>query len=161
MNAKDINTDNMKLRVLMYGKSGTLKTTHMCSFPGLYVFDFDDGMLSQKGRDVNYDTFSDYAPFEIKLQELERNCPYQSIGLDSVTTMQEWRMNHILSLANRKMPTMNEWNILISSTTDLFMRLSKLNTHLIVIGHEQLLQDEITGEINYRTIDDFTSNFIL
>lgn len=152
VNAKDISVSNLKLKVLIYGKSGTWKTTFMCSFPKPYVFDFDDGMLSQRGKDVEYDVITDYQTFESKLVEFERNCPYETLGLDSVTTMQEHNMNRILLINNRKMPTMNEWNVMIAGTVDIFMRLIKLGKHLVVIGHEQMLQDEVTGEVLYRPI---------
>lgn len=152
VNARDISVANLKLKVLLYGKSGTLKTTFACFFPKPYVFDFDDGMLGQRGKDVEYDTITDYDQFEFKLVEFERSCQYETLILDSVTTMQEHRMNKILLINNRKMPTMNEWNVLIAGTIDIFMRLTKINKHLVVIAHEQLLQDEITGEIMYRPI---------
>lgn len=154
MNARDITLDNLKVKMLLYGKSGTWKTTHACSFPRPYVFDFDEGMLSQRGRDAEYDTIRVYREFETKLAELESlassgSFPFGTIVLDSVTTMQETRMNSILEMNSKKMPTLNEWNILISGTVDLFMRISKLPCHMVVIAHEQLVQDEITGEIMY------------
>jgi hypothetical protein len=48
------------------------------------------------------------------------------------------------------MPTMNEWNILIAELTDLFTRATKMSKHLVVIAHEEMVQDEITGEILIR-----------
>ena len=152
VNAKDITTSNLKLKTLIYGKSGTWKTTFACSFPRPYVFDFDDGMLSQRGKDVEYDVITDYEAFDMKMLEFERNCPFETLVLDSVTTMQEHNMNRILLINNRKMPTMNEWNVLIAGTVDTFMRLIRLGKHFVVIAHEQLLQDEITGEVMYRPI---------
>ena len=50
MNTKDISIEDLRLKVLVYGKSGTGKTTFACSFPKPYVFDFDNGMLSQRGK---------------------------------------------------------------------------------------------------------------
>jgi hypothetical protein len=152
MNAKEINTSNLKLKVLLYGKSGTGKTTFACSFPRPYIFDFDNGMLSQRGKDVEFDTVTDYGSVGLQLSKLESSCPYETVVLDSITTMQELHMNYILAQNGKKMPTMNEWNILISNTTDLFMRLTALKRHLVVIAHEQLIQDEITGEVLYRPI---------
>jgi len=150
MNAKDLQVENIKLNVLMYGKSGTEKTTFGCCFPKPYVFDFDKGMLGQRGRDVEYDTYTSYVDFEVRFKELERECPYETIVIDSVTMLEEYCMDKVLAANRRAMPTMNEWNVLITELKDLFMRATKMNKHVVVIAHEQMIQDEITGEIMIR-----------
>ena len=150
LNAKDMTIDNIKLNVLVYGKSGTGKTTFACCFPKAYVFDFDKGMLSQRGREVEYDTYTSYADFEVKFRQLEANCPYETIVLDSVTTLEKYCMAKALAANRRAMPTMNEWNILIAELTDLFTRATKMSKHLVVVAHEEMVQDEITGEILIR-----------
>ena len=150
LNAKDMNIENIKLNVLIYGKSGTGKTTFACCFPKPFVFDFDKGMLSQRNRDVDYVTYTSYGEFEVKFKELEANCPYDTIILDSVTTLEEYCMDRALTANRRAMPTMNEWNVLIADLKDLFMRATKMSKHLVVIAHEQMIQDEITGEVMVR-----------
>lgn len=152
MNAKDINVDNIKLNVLIYGKSGTGKTSFACCFPKPYVFDFDKGMLGQRGRDVEFDTYSSYQEFEMRFVELEKECQYETIVLDSITTMQEYLMEKILTANRKQLPTLHEWNMLIISLKDLFMRLTKMSKHLVVVAHEQVLQDEITGEMLVRPL---------
>lgn len=155
MNAKDITTANMKVKVLIYGKSGTGKTSFGCGFPQPYVVDFDNGMLSQRGRDVEFDLYkgkSAYQDFDFKLKELETNCPYETIVLDSITTMQEAKMDMILQMTKKKIPTQYEWMVLLDGMKDLFTRLTKIDKHIVVIGHEMLVQDEITGEIMYMPV---------
>ena len=147
MNAKDINVEGLKLKVLVYGKSGTGKTTFGCTFPNPYVFDFDNGMLSQRGKNVEYDVFDNYGAFEAKLQALERECKYDTLVFDSVTTLQKYLMKHLLVLNRRKEPTLHEWGRLIDGLSELFMRIGKLPVHVVVTAHEQLLQDELTSEI--------------
>jgi hypothetical protein len=150
---KEMSVENIKLNVLIYGKSGTGKTTFACCFPKPFVFDFDKGMLSQRGKDVDYVTYGGptaYADFEVKFKELERSCPYDTIILDSVTTLEEYCMDRALAANRRAMPTMNEWNVLIADLKDLFMRATKMSKHLVVIAHEQMIQDEITGEVMVR-----------
>jgi len=153
MNTKDMTVDNIKLNVLIYGKSGTGKTTFGCCFPKPFVFDFDKGMLSQRGRDVEYQTYSGmtaYQEFEMKFRELEADCPYDTIVLDSITTLQEYMMDKILQANRRQMPTMNEWNVAIATLKDLFKRMTKMARHLVVIAHEQVIQQELTGEMIVR-----------
>lgn len=152
MNTKEMLTENLRLNVLLYGKSGTGKTTFACSFPKPFLFDFDKGMLSQRGRDVEYETYagvSAYQDFEVKLKELEKECPYETIILDSITTMQEYLMSKILMMNRRSQPTLHEWMAMVTELKDIFMRLTKHSKHLVVIAHERLMQDEITGEIMY------------
>ena len=149
-NSKDITIENISLNVLLYGKSGTGKTTFACCFPKPYVFDFDKGMLGQRGRDVEYDTYTSYAEFEMKFRMLEAKCPYDTIIIDSVTTLEKYCLQRALAANHRAMPTMNEWNILIAELSDLFSRATKMAKNLVVIAHEEMVQDELTGEIQIR-----------
>ena len=147
MNAQDIKVEGLKLKVLVYGKSGTGKTTFACTFPKPYIFDWDNGMLSQRGKDVAFDTYNNWQAFEFKLQELERSCPYETLVIDSVTTMQEYLMQSILQLNKRVEPTLHEWGRLVNGLQALFMRLTKMAHHIVFIAHEQIIQDEITSEV--------------
>ena len=154
-NAKELTPEGAKLNILIYGKSGTGKTSFACCFPKPFVFDFDKGMLSQRGRDVEYETYKGataYQDFEVSFKEMERECKYETIVLDSVTTMQEYLLDKILLVNKRPMPTLNEWNTLIAELKDLFMRLTKMGKHLVVVAHEQVLQDDITGEMLVRPL---------
>ena len=147
MNTKDISVEGIKLKVLVYGKSGTGKTTFGCSFPKPYVFDFDGGMLSQRGRDIEYDTFKDYASFCLKLDQVEKDPNIETLVLDSVTTMQEDMMANICKLNKRLTPTLHEWGLLVAGLQELFGRMTMSKKHLVIIAHEQMMQDEVTSEV--------------
>ena len=147
MNTRDINVNELKLKVLAYGKSGTGKTTFACTFPSVYVFDWDNGMLSQRGRSIDYDTYNSWKAFDFKLSEFERKCPYETLVIDSITTMQEYAMKEILEVNRRKEPTLHEWGRLINWLQDVFLRMTKMAHHIVVIAHEQVIQDEITSEV--------------
>ena len=162
MNTKDIKTDNMKLKVLVYGGSGTGKTFFCGTFPKPYFFDFDGGMLTLQGRNVEYDTYKDenptgrptaFANFEAKLTEMYsrgwENFPYETVVLDSMTTMQEAAMRYIKH-TNRtmsKMPTLQEWGMLIDKLQEVLYKVTSLRTHVVVTAHEQVIQDDLTSEI--------------
>jgi len=147
MNSKDIVTKDIKLKMLIYGRSGTGKTSFACCFPKPYVFDFDNGMLSQRGVDAEYDTYTDWNTAEHKFKELESNCEYGTIVIDSITTMQEYMMQSVLKLSGRAKPTLQEWGTLINMLQDILMRATKLAPHVIVTAHEQIIQDDITSEV--------------
>ena len=145
MNAKDIEVK--KLKVLIYGKSGTGKTTFGSTFPKPYFFDFDNGMLSLKGKDIEYDTYKEIQKAELKLKELELKCPYETIVVDSVSTMQEIMMKRQLELNRKMSPTLHEWMMLVQGIKSLFSRLVAMPQHLVITAHEEIIRDEITGEI--------------
>ena len=147
LNSKDISVEDIKFKMLIYGRSGTGKTTFACSFPKPYLFDFDNGMLSQRGRDVEYDTYNNWTSAEVKLKEFEKDCKYGTIIIDSITTMQEYMMKDILSISKRTKPTLHEWGSLIEKLQDVFMRVTKMKCHVIITAHEQLIQDDITSEV--------------
>ena len=147
MNAKEISIEGLKLKVLIYGKSGTGKTTFASTFPKPYVFDFDGGMLSQRSKDVDFDTYDTWNGVLSKLEELEREKKYETLVLDSVTTMQEYMMKQILTLTRKPRGTQYEWGILVLDLKDLFLRLSKMAPNIVITAHEIILQDEITTEI--------------
>ena len=155
-NAKNLDLSTMKIHNLVYGKSGTGKTTWACGFPKPFVFDFDGGMLSQRGRDVEYETYGlpgeakgvAFQRFESKLSEIEKNPgKFETYILDSITTMQEYRLEFIVAGTGKPRPTQYEWGMLVLDLRDYMQRLCKLNANIIVIAHEAMVQDEITGEV--------------
>lgn len=161
-NTKTLNTDNMKLKVLVYGGSGTGKTTFAASFPKPFFFDFDGGLLSVRGEDIEYETYKDkstnrpeaYEKFSQKLEELHaalvgNHLPFQTVVLDSITTMQESMLRSI-QYTNRtlgKQTTLQEWGMLVGRMEDVLYRISSLNVHMVTIAHEQIVQDELTSEV--------------
>ena len=149
MNTKDIDITDLKLKVMVYGTGGKGKTTFACTFPKPYVFDFDNGMLSQRGKDIAYDTYGqyDWLKFEAKLTEFEKSCPYETLVIDSVTTMEEYLLDHLISITRKPRPTQLEWGQLVLDLADIFLRVGKFKTNIVVVAHEQIVQDEITGEV--------------
>ena len=161
-NTKTLTTDNMKLKILMYGGSGTGKTTFAGTFPKPYFFDFDGGVLSLRDHDIEYETYSDksvlrpeaFSKFEAKIEEFKSQLaagtlPYQTVVLDSITTMQESCLRQI-QYANRtvgKQTTLQEWGILVGKMEDVLYTFTSLNVHIVTVAHEQIVQNELTSEV--------------
>ncbi len=163
MNTKDITTENLKWRVMVYGDSGTGKTTFLSTFPNLYILDFDLGVMSIRGKDIEYDVYYDedikhptaYTAFEKKLDELFKECPYATIGIDSFTTLQRTLMNQVQYLNVKhvgKNLSQEEWGIVIGKIERLFYRLIQAPVNLVVTAHEIVTEDPISGEITNRPL---------
>lgn len=117
--------------ILLVGDSGTHKTWFIGTCPTPYIFDFDKGLAILRGRELGYGTFKDapynspksvinkdrgiyewgtaWPAFLTKLNELggmieKGNCPYKTLGLDSITTLGMITMNYVLK-ANSRTPT--------------------------------------------------------
>jgi len=145
MNARDIRPN--KLKCMIYGKSGTGKTEFACTFPHPFVIDCDGGMLSQMGKDVEYETCKTYEQFLTHLTAAEKDDKCETIVIDSVTMLQELMQEAILMLNNKKSMDLKCWAILVDMFQQLFTKLTYKNKHVIVTAHEQLITDEITGAI--------------
>jgi DNA replicative helicase MCM subunit Mcm2 (Cdc46/Mcm family) len=122
MNAKDITTGDSN--ILIVGDSGTFKTGFLATIPGIFIYDFDKGMATARGKDVEYETFRD-APKSANISQgargrgglyrwaegwpafikhlnglgerIDKGTGPKAIGLDSLTFLSEMAMNHVLS----------------------------------------------------------------
>ena len=56
MNTKDIKLTHIK--VLVWGEAKAGKSTFAATFPRPFFFDFDSGMLSLMGKDIEYETYA-------------------------------------------------------------------------------------------------------
>ncbi|MEM3038650.1 MAG: AAA family ATPase [Thermoplasmata archaeon] len=94
MRLDDVNQDH--LFCLFKGEPGTRKSTAALSFPTpQYWFSIDKKMdaLLLPGRKwgidfskVEYDDYSDWIGIRRKLEQLQTNCPYRTIIVDSITS---------------------------------------------------------------------------
>jgi len=145
MNARDIKPN--KLKCIIYGQSGTGKTEFACTFPHPFVIDLDNGMLSQMGKDVEYETVRTYEDFMSTITAVEKDDKYETIIIDSVTMLQELIQETILRLNNKKSMDIHCHMVLVDMFQQIFVGLTYKNKHVIVTAHEQLIQDDITGAI--------------
>ena len=79
-NAKDIKPD--ALRILLVGDAGTGKTVLASTFPNAHFVDLDDGMLSVRGKDVNYISISQYKTEDEDFDTITKDLPAVKRGND-------------------------------------------------------------------------------
>lgn len=93
-NMSDVNFD--ALYCLFKGEPGTRKSTQALSFPGpQYWFSWDQKMSSVfvpmrnwgiDPKTISYDDYDDWTKARIKLEQLQINCPYKTVVIDSITS---------------------------------------------------------------------------
>lgn len=164
-NTKDLalDLDKLKLHILVYGISGTGKTTFAGTFPKPYFFDFDRGMLSLRGQDISYETYLDedltrpdaYRRFLEQMHRFKKSLNgFETIVVDSLTTLSESMMYHIQFLNGTitKQPTLQDWGMGVAKLRDLFHEIMAFDCHTIVTAHEEMIKDELSGEIVNRPL---------
>ena len=154
---KDIKAD--KLKVLVYGKSGSGKTMFAGTFPKPYVFDSDNGTLSLRnmGNDVEYDVYRDgdlarptaINAIEKKVAELQKGNGIETIVVDSLTTIADLAMNRVLFMNGRAkaVPQQQDWLQQMNWIRNFVLTLLAMPKHVVVVAHEQVDKDENLGNL--------------
>src|ERR1700742_1024325 len=93
-------TKNKGMFALFKGLPGTGKSDAALSFPTPYVFDFDRKMpaIAMKhfpGKDVHWDNFENIFQLKDKMNEFIIKCPYETLIIDSVTSLSTNVLNSI------------------------------------------------------------------
>jgi hypothetical protein len=98
---------------LFKGPSGAGKSVGALSFPGIYVFDLDHKMpaIALKHfpkKSIEYDTYDDIDPIADKIQGWINNndCPYETLIIDSITSLVRIIMNSIALAKGESTPQM-------------------------------------------------------
>lgn len=169
------NTNLIKL--LFYGPPGVGKTVFACSFPGKsLVFDFDK-KISSAARfyskdqakldsievvDMKNGLTGD--PMDVMMKEIQVLASYQQKGeypiqnliVDSITTFSAAVLAHIVrtnpgikrvETRQGMQPGMQDYGILKREFTRLIPGLLSLDLNVIMLAHESIDKDELTGEI--------------
>lgn len=147
-----------KPRVLLYGASGTGKTHFLSTTPKPYVFDFDNGIETLAGQDIEYDFYDPMKPqttweaFKRKLSEFERGKVQgvETVAIDSLSALCDCAAGEVLRINGRTAlaKTQQDWGQEITLIEEILYRLNTVSTHynVIVTAHEQVKDDEVSGE---------------
>lgn len=166
-NCKSMTLEGLLLNILVLGQQKTGKTWLVGTFPGLpYVFDFDDGIKTLIGKDIEYDTFVETNPkqpmawknTQTRLEEFEKSAKadgvvkYEGrtidlISVDGSTELLNIMMNQILYINGRLggMPQQNDWGPQMGAYVRFINRIKALPCHCVVIAHERIVEQEHTG----------------
>jgi len=148
------------LKVFVLGGYGTGKSVFASSFPTPgFVFDFDDGMLTYRGRDWDYETFEKSGKGWVQFEKVYRfvkqaadDGKYKTIVIDSSTAMTDCAMERALQIDPKRSAEGGPiWNVHYMIVRNLMApRLNNIltfPTNIVVCGHWQVTTDQKTGAI--------------
>ncbi len=162
---EDLNNylDGDWLRVLLYGEFASGKSVFSATFPKpVFFFDLDEGYKTYKDMPhVEWKTYKEdtsskrptvWREFLSDFQEHYQNPTAKTYVLDSTTTLLDACINDILGVAASGSKateglSLPQWGQLVNRFQDIFKKIKLFDAHFVVIGHEQIVQDEVTGAI--------------
>lgn len=158
--AKDVQIQSENLKAFVVGDSGTGKSVFASTFPKpAFLFDFDKGILTYRGLDVDYEQFDlnpqGWTRFETTFRQVEqavKEGKYKTVILDSTTTFTDLAMERALSLDPKRSSTNGPlWNVHYQMVKNLvegyLRRFVSLNCNLVVIAHFQIVTDQESGNV--------------
>jgi len=167
-----------KIKVLVYGESGSGKTCFGAGFPTpLWVADFD-GKVSSAARyhtaerisGIEYESYragiKDDDPIKrfeselIRLEDASRDgsFKYKTIMIDSVTTYADSLITYVVETNpgttryKAGVPVMQDYLMLGLKFKNHIQRLLALDCNVVMVGHIQEVQNEKTKEITNMTL---------
>lgn len=162
-NTNDLTLKGLKLKILLVGPSGVGKTHMAGTFPKPYFFNFDvRGVMTLRGKNIDYDTFTSYIDIEPKLNEVEVDDKYETLVFDPITRLADLMMDEIqrLNLSESKKartstkmfgftppPTTPEYGIFLGNMSNILDQILKIDKNIVFVAHEELLKDDLSGEI--------------
>lgn len=163
-------------RVFIFGEPGTGKTCFATGFPGpIKVFDFDNKIASaynywkvkdpSKLEQIDFTDCSHkdkngsgFVKMNQELDQIKKKCEFQTIVIDSTTTMATEMMNWLINfetgikrnrdVKSMKVASMQDYMIFAPTFANLIFALFDLPCNIIMTGHIKVQQDELTGEIH-------------
>lgn len=168
-NAKDITSESSN--ILIIGDGGTRKTAFLGSVPGIYIFDFDKGMATVRGRDIEYGTFKEvpkgikvtpkqterdglyefghaWPAFFKKLQEIgtliDQGKGPKAIGFDSLTMLSMIAVNKILLDTNQPSPHQGTWGAHHEYFKTIFGQVTAWPIRVLATAHVHRAENDLT-----------------
>ena len=149
-NTKDIKLTHIK--AMLYGDAKSGKTTFASTFPRPFFFDMDRGLLSLAGMDIEYESYTEssgYLKFRKDLPLVAKRDDIDTLVIDSLSTMHPLMMDSIQKLQGTwpGIPQIKEYGVQVVQMRRFLFELINYNKHVVLIGHEQIFQDELTKEV--------------
>ena len=163
--AVDLVGENTKIRAGVYGVNGTGKTTFGATFSKPLFLDLDRGLLSVRGREIDYVELyqppqaSNMLPARVAIDwwdlimrtssEARDSKDHESLIVDSMTTVCHVCMRAVQANNSRwgMNPNFDDWNAYTDKMKDFSALVLNADKHCLFICHEQAEKDEGTGRL--------------
>jgi hypothetical protein len=158
--AKDVHVSDKLFKVLVIGDYGSGKSIFASTFPTPgFIFDFDKGILSYRGKDFDYASYNidakGWMEFEKEFLEVKKAVAegkYKTIIIDSTSTMSDLAMERALQIDPKRSATNGpQWNVHYGIVKNLvegkLRQIMQLECNIVVIAHLQVVKDEETGAV--------------
>ena len=157
---KDMTHDTTLLKCMVIGKAGTGKSVFASGFPTpAFLFDFDKGALTYRGKDVDYEQFqltsAGWTAFEKCFVQVEKDVhagKYKTVIIDSASTLTDLAMERAMMLDPKRSPTGGPlWNVHYQMVRNLvegkLQRFVNLPCNLVLTAHVELVTDAESGAV--------------
>lgn len=171
--AKDVKAETSFIKAFVSGPVGSGKSSFAATFPTpAFLFDFDKGVLTYQGLDVDYEQYdinaAGWVKFEKDLKQLVLDVAagkYKTVIIDSTSAMTDLAMERALALDPKRSATNGPvWNVHYGMVKNLMegkmRQILSLNCNILVIGHLRTKTDDdgnildieplLTGDLSVR-----------
>jgi len=158
--AKDVHVSDKLFKILVIGDYGSGKSIFASTFPTpAFVFDFDKGILSYRGKDFDYTSYNidpkGWIEFDKDFLEIKKAVAegkYKTLIVGSTSTMSDLAMERALQLDPKRSTTNGPlWNVHYSIVKNLvegkLRQIMQLECNIVIIAHLQVIKDEETGAV--------------
>jgi len=161
----DLTLDNLAFKALVIGDAGTGKTTFLSTWPDVWIADFDGGLLSIRGKDFSYDTYSDteikagsvemiampsaferfISDFKKRLEDAET----RTIGVDGLTGLGNSLMAEVQTMNHSygKPASWPEYAVFGQRMVRFLNLVKHAKKHIILTAHPDLVKNDVTGAL--------------
>lgn len=146
------------VRFLVYGESGVGKTRFASTWPNCFFIDLEKGMASVRTTVDRVQT-DDWDVVVEVFKALRRDCPYDTIVIDSLNELQKIIMANIMKKfpnvrrSYDNTPQVGDYGKMLNDFNEVIRRFMSLPTHLVLIAQVQsqvyetdLVKPQLTGK---------------
>ncbi len=145
---------------LIYGKSGTGKTTFFSTYPGprLLIDCNEGGIESLRGTDTDTISCGSFEEVDTVITALEKqDFAYDSIALDTVSNIQQMCVSMYAKKYKKKDFSIKDWNIISQLMKDILYRFLDLPCISVLIAQERVFEPRETESNSAITIYPYRS----
>ena len=154
---KDKSITDIKLKIGIYGDSGTGKTVLASTFPNVCFVDMNDGLLSVRNSNasaIKIERPKEPGPqwmqsIESAVNEIEKSDEIESICIDSMSEVGTAMMQFVQFKNSTlgKNPNFEDWRIFFNMLENFIVNVKSMDKHCIFIAHSKIDKDELVGKV--------------